>query len=87
MSSILGGFERERLELVEVEGDRAVRREVAAVWRLPLVVLLGENRAEGSEDRVVVGDHADDARLRVISSFSILAREIDRPRGCRQALS
>ena len=74
---MLGGLEFERDGLLEIEDGRAVRGEVAAVWCLPFVVLLGEDRADESEDRVIVGERADD----VDAPPNLLVDPLERVRG------
>jgi len=57
---MLGGLEFERDEPLDVEYGRALHGEGAAVCGLPLVVLLGEDRADESEHGDVVRKHAKD---------------------------
>ncbi len=57
---MLGSLKFERNVLLEIEDGRTVHGEVAAVGRLPFVVLFGEGYSDEADDRVVVGEDADD---------------------------
>lgn len=60
MSCMLGGLKFERDRLAGSAGNCPVHSEIAAVRRLPFVVLFGEDLADEREDAVVVEEHAAD---------------------------
>jgi hypothetical protein len=71
---MLGGLELERDCLFDVEAERAVHCEVAAVCCLPFVVLFGEDGAGEPEYVIVVGESADD----VDTPFDLLVQPLER---------
>lgn len=67
---MLGGLKLERDGLLKIEAGRIVHNEVASVWDLPLIVLLGRNRGDEPESLVAVRKHTEDGMRPLASLFT-----------------